>query len=125
MVSEAAQRLNDAGIHPKERASRLDLRDEIIFTIDSADSKDLDDAVSIQKTKDGWELGVHIADVSYYVHPQSPLDNEAYARGTSIYYADQVIPMLPKAPVSYTHLVFHHQRRAQEGKRRRHLPRGR
>ena len=97
VVSEAAQRLNDAGIHPKERASRLDLRDEIIFTIDSADSKDLDDAVSIQKTKDGWELGVHIADVSYYVHPQSPLDNEAYARGTSIYYADQVIPMLPKA----------------------------
>ncbi|MBC8570060.1 ribonuclease R [Zongyangia hominis] len=97
VVSEAAEHINASGIHPKERENRLDLREEVIFTIDSADSKDLDDAVSVKKTAEGWELGVHIADVSYYVHPQSPLDNEAYERGTSIYYADRVIPMLPKA----------------------------
>ena len=83
-------------IHPKEIAARLDLRKEKIFTIDSADSKDLDDAVSVKKTIDGWVLGVHIADVSFYVRPKSLVDNAAFERGTSIYYADKVVPMLPK-----------------------------
>lgn len=83
-------------IHPKEILARLDLRKEKIFTIDSADSKDLDDAVSVKKVIDGWVLGVHIADVSFYVRPKSPLDNSAYERGTSIYYANKVVPMLPK-----------------------------
>ena len=94
---EQAEELCQKGIHPKELESRLDLRDRDIFTIDGADSKDLDDAVSIEKTERGWSLGVHIADVSYYVTDQSPLDRCAFERGTSIYYADSVIPMLPKA----------------------------
>lgn len=83
-------------IHPKELKARVDLRDENIFTIDGADTKDIDDAISLKKTATGWELGVHIADVSYYVHRKSPLDEEAFARGCSVYYADKVIPMLPK-----------------------------
>lgn len=84
------------GIHPRELQSRLDLRGETVFTIDGADSKDLDDAVSLLKTEKGWELGVHIADVSYYVTHGTPLDLEAFHRGTSVYYADSVVPMLPK-----------------------------
>ncbi|MDE5884236.1 MAG: ribonuclease R [Oscillospiraceae bacterium] len=86
------------GVTEFDLQGRLDLREEMIFTIDGAHSKDLDDAVSIRKHPDGhWTLGVHIADVSHYVRPNSPLDSEAFRRGTSIYYADEVIPMLPKA----------------------------
>ncbi|MCH5207594.1 MAG: ribonuclease R [Oscillospiraceae bacterium] len=81
---------------PDEVTRRLDLRGEEIFTIDGADTKDIDDAVSIEKTNSVYKLGVHIADVSHYVKKGSELDKEAFLRGTSIYYADRVVPMLPK-----------------------------
>jgi len=91
-----AKKLSEGGIKPEDLKKRLDLRDEIIFTIDSAESKDLDDAISITRTDSGYQLGVHIADVSHYVKGNSPLDKEALVRGTSVYYADRVVPMLPK-----------------------------
>lgn len=93
---EEARKVAQRGVPLKELENRLDLTDLDIFTIDSADSKDLDDAVSLEKAEDHWELGVHIADVSHYVKPNSYLDKEAYQRATSVYYADQVLPMLPK-----------------------------
>lgn len=81
----------------KELAHRELLFDKQIFTIDGVDSKDLDDAISLERGRRGhYLLGVHIADVSYYVHAGSALDREAFSRGTSVYLVDQVIPMLPK-----------------------------
>lgn len=81
----------------KDFIGRLDLRDEITFTIDGADAKDLDDAVHVKLLDNGnFELGVHIADVSYYVKEGSALDREALARGTSVYVTDRVVPMLPE-----------------------------
>lgn len=95
-VLEEARAYDDAKIDPTEAARRMDLRGIPIFTIDSAETKDIDDAISLQKLEDGgYELGVHIADVSHYVRPGSALDEEAFERATSIYYADKVIPMLP------------------------------
>ena len=95
-VLDEARYAEHLGIPEEEKQRRLDLRGEIIFTIDGADTKDIDDAVSVKKLEDGWELGVHIADVSYYVKPNSELDKDAFSRGTSIYYANKVVPMLPK-----------------------------
>lgn len=86
-----------AEITEAELASRLDLRTEKIFTIDGADAKDLDDAISVKRTRTGYILGVHIADVSHYVRENTALDREAERRGTSVYFADRVIPMLPEA----------------------------
>ena len=83
----------DAGSPPE---TRMDLRSRFIMTIDGADAKDLDDAISVERTADGgYLLGVHIADVSAYVHPGSAVDAEAFKRGTSVYFADRVVPMLP------------------------------
>lgn len=76
---------------------RRDMRDVVTFTIDPEDAKDFDDALSLKKLDDGlWEVGVHIADVSYYVSPGSILDDEAYNRATSVYLVDRVVPMLPE-----------------------------
>ena len=91
-----AKKISEGGVQEFSLNNREDLRGLPIFTIDSAESKDLDDAVSVSRTDKGYLLGVHIADVSHYVKANSELDREAMRRGTSIYYADQVIPMLPK-----------------------------
>lgn len=82
-------------VDPKDYAGRHDLTNEVIFTIDGADTKDIDDAISIEVIDGGYRLGVHIADVSNYVKENTALGNDAYSRGTSSYLADTVIPMLP------------------------------
>lgn len=95
-VMDEARHIGTMKVTDKDTLMRMDLRDEDIFTIDGADTKDIDDAVSVKRIEGGWALGVHIADVSHYVKPGMALDGDAMVRGTSIYYADKVIPMLPK-----------------------------
>lgn len=95
-VQEDAERIPKE-ITAKEVKSRRDMREILTFTIDPADAKDFDDALSLQKLKNGnWELGVHIADVSHYLRPGTILDDEAYSRATSVYLVDRTIPMLPE-----------------------------
>lgn len=97
-ASAEAKAVRKKGVTEEDVATRKDLRDKMIFTIDGADSKDFDDAVSIELLENGnYLLGVHIADVAHYVKEDGPLDKEALKRGTSVYLIDQVIPMLPKA----------------------------
>lgn len=95
-VMEEADQVPDT-ISDSDLKGRRDLRDSIIVTIDGEDAKDLDDAVTVEKLKNGnYFLGVHIADVSYYVTEESQMNQEAYERGTSVYLTDRVIPMLPQ-----------------------------
>ncbi len=96
-VLEEAERVAKEPITAEERAKRVDLSHLPILTIDSADAKDLDDAVSVEKTENGFKLGVHIADVSHFVREGSLIDAEAIRRGTSVYMPDRVVPMLPPA----------------------------
>ncbi len=95
-VEKYAQGL-DTTIKQEEIARRRDMREVLTFTIDPRDAKDFDDALSFQKLENGnYEVGVHIADVSYYVQPNTILDDEAYKRATSVYLVDRVVPMLPE-----------------------------
>lgn len=95
-VEKAAEKIG-AGITDEVVASRIDMRSTTTFTIDPKDAKDFDDALSIKKLKNGnWEVGVHIADVTHYVLPDSLLDKEAQKRATSVYLVDRVVPMLPE-----------------------------
>jgi len=95
-VEKAANKI-DARITSQEIARRIDMRDVVTFTIDPREAKDFDDALSIHQLENGlWEVGVHIADVTHYVQPNSMIDQEAQKRGTSIYLVDRTIPMLPE-----------------------------
>jgi ribonuclease R len=96
-VEKAAEKI-PVEISPEEIRLREDFRDVLTFTIDPKDAKDFDDALSIRQLKNGnWEVGVHIADVTYYVKPESIIDKEAAERATSIYLVDRTIPMLPES----------------------------
>lgn len=96
LVEKEAESIKDE-ISKEEVAKRKDYRKILTFTIDPADAKDFDDAISFQKLKNGnFEVGIHIADVSHYVKSGSALDKEAFERGTSVYLVDRVIPMLPE-----------------------------
>lgn len=95
-IERAAQKITD-GITPEEISRREDMRGVLTFTIDPKDAKDFDDALSIRKLSNGhFEVGVHIADVTHYVQPDTALDREAYKRATSVYLVDRVVPMLPE-----------------------------
>jgi len=95
-VEQYANQL-DTSIKKEEIAKRRDMRDILTFTIDPKDAKDFDDALSFQKLENGnYEIGVHIADVSHYVRPDTILEEEAYNRATSVYLVDRVVPMLPE-----------------------------
>ena len=95
-VENAADQISEE-ITDKDRAGRKDFRKTLTFTIDPADAKDYDDALSFRKLDNGnFEVGVHIADVTYYVKPGTPVDAEAQARGTSVYLVDRTVPMLPE-----------------------------
>jgi ribonuclease R len=95
-VEDYAEKL-DTSIQPDEIARRRDMRDTLTFTIDPRDAKDFDDALSFKKLDNGnFEIGIHIADVSHYVTPDTILDEEAYNRATSVYLVDRVVPMLPE-----------------------------
>ncbi len=95
-VEQAAEAI-DGRITEAEIARRRDFRDTVTFTVDPADAKDFDDALSVRRIGDGvWEIGVHIADVTHYVRPHSVLDDEAVERGTSVYLVDRTVPMLPE-----------------------------
>lgn len=94
---EAAADKIDAGITSEEIAKRIDMRNVTTFTIDPRDAKDFDDALSLRKLENGlWEVGVHIADVTHYVHPDSIIEKEGRERATSVYLVDRTIPMLPE-----------------------------
>lgn len=95
-VLAEAKKIASEPITQEDLAGRLDLREASICTIDGEDAKDLDDAVSVSRTKAGFRLGVHIADVSHYVREGGAVDREAMERGTSVYFADRVVPMLPQ-----------------------------
>ena len=96
-VLHEAKKIREKGIEPEEYENRRDFRDILTFTIDPADAKDFDDAISFERDGKYFNIGIHIADVSHYVTPGSALDEEAKTRATSVYLVDRTIPMLPEA----------------------------